>query len=235
MIDWHSHILPSMDDGSKDAAESVAMLEMLSSQGVSTVVATPHFYANDESVESFLERRGRSLDVLKPLLTDEHPSIVSGAEVKYYQGISRMSGLPDLRVEGSEVLLLEMPFGLWTEYMIRELSELSSMSGVTVVLAHVERYLKFQKTKDLDRIFENGILAQANATFFTSFVSRHKALSLLKKGAIQFVGSDGHNTESRPPLIKKAFDVISKKFGDDYIGQMNEYGYSVLCENYESI
>ena len=50
MIDWHSHVLPQMDDGSKSAEESLAMLKMQSEQGVDTVIATPHFYANDESL-----------------------------------------------------------------------------------------------------------------------------------------------------------------------------------------
>ena len=45
MIDWHSHILPEMDDGSRDTDESIAMLEALKHQGVDTVIATPHFHA----------------------------------------------------------------------------------------------------------------------------------------------------------------------------------------------
>jgi protein-tyrosine phosphatase len=46
MIDWHSHILPLMDDGSRSVDESVSMLNLMSDQGVSHVIATPHFYAN---------------------------------------------------------------------------------------------------------------------------------------------------------------------------------------------
>ena len=51
MIDFHTHILPLMDDGSKSIEESIKMLKMLSAQGVKRIVATPHFYANDESVD----------------------------------------------------------------------------------------------------------------------------------------------------------------------------------------
>ena len=46
MIDWHSHILPAMDDGSHDETESLAMLSSMADQGVDTVIATPHFLAN---------------------------------------------------------------------------------------------------------------------------------------------------------------------------------------------
>ena len=69
---------------------------------------------------------------------------------------------------------------------------------------------------------------QVNANFFTTLFSRHKALSLLKEGKIQFIGSDCHNTNTRPPQINKAFEIIQKKLGDDYISQINEYGYSKL-------
>ena len=128
MIDWHTHILPGMDDGSCDVAESIAMINMQMTQGVKTVIATPHFYANDEAVESFLERRKQTLEILKAKLPQDAPEIRLGAEVKYYQGISRMADLKALRIEGSKLLLLEMPMSSWTENMIRELLEMSSRS-----------------------------------------------------------------------------------------------------------
>ena len=228
MIDWHSHILPGMDDGIHDAAESISMIKMQVSQGVGTVIATPHFYANDETVDSFLDRRGKSLELLRAESTDELPEILLGAEVKYYQGISRMADLDALRIEGSRLLLLEMPVSSWTEYMIRELVEMSGRNSIRIVLAHVERYLSLQKKNVWERILDSGILIQANAAFFTSLASRRKALSLLKEGNIHFIGSDCHNMTSRPPQIGRAFDLIRKKLGEDYLSQMNEYGHSLL-------
>lgn len=229
MIDWHSHILPAMDDGSRDTAESISLLNMQVSQGISTVIATPHFYANDETVDSFLERRKQALELLKSELPEGAPEIRLGAEVKYYQGISRMADLKDLRIEGSKLLLLEMPMSHWTEYMVRELIELSGKSSIKIVLAHVERYFHLQKQAVWDRLFENGILAQVNASFFHSFATKRKAIALLQEGSIQLIGSDCHGVTSRPPQIDKAFEVIRKKLGDEYLNQMNEYGYSLLA------
>lgn len=230
MIDWHSHILPGMDDGSRDTAESILMINMQTAQGVGTVIATPHFYANDETVNSFLERRKKSFEQLKAELPEGSPEILLGAEVRYYQGINRMADLKALRIEGTKLLLLEMPMSSWTEYMVRELIEMSSRSSIKVVLAHIERYLGLQKQSVWNRIFESGILTQVNASLFTSFASRRKALSLLKEGNIHFVGSDCHNMKTRPPRIGKAFEVIEKKLGENYIKQMNEYGYSLLVK-----
>lgn len=229
MIDWHNHILPGMDDGSKDAAESIAMLEMQSAQGVGTVIATPHFYANDETVASFLQRRAQALNTLKEQLPAQAPKILLGAEVRYYQGISHLEGLKELAIEGSKLLLLEMPMAVWTESVVRELVELSGKSSVRIVLAHVDRYLKLQKQSVWDRILESGILMQVNASFFTALTSKRKAIALLEEGMVQFVGSDCHNLTTRPPMMGKALDVIRKKLGEDYVDQMNEYGYSLFA------
>ena len=176
-----------------------------------------------------LERRKQALELLKSELPEGAPEIRLGAEVKYYQGISRMADLKDLRIEGSKLLLLEMPMSHWTEYMVRELIELSGKSSIKIVLAHVERYFHLQKQAVWDRLFENGILAQVNASFFHSFATKRKAIALLQEGSIQLIGSDCHGVTSRPPQIDKAFEVIRKKLGDEYLNQMNEYGYSLLA------
>ena len=228
MIDWHNHVLPAMDDGSRDVAESITMLGMHASQGVSTVIATPHFYANDESVESFLTRRAQSYETLQNQLSPDAPAILLGAEVKYYQGISRLADLKKLRIEGSRLLLLEMPMNTWTESMIRELVDMSGKNGIHIVLAHIERYLNLQSRDVWDRLRDSGILMQSNASFFTGFATKRRAMSLLREGHIHFLGSDCHNLTSRPPQIGKAFEVIRKKLGVDYIGLMTEFGYSAL-------
>ena len=233
MIDWHNHVLPQMDDGSHSVAESIAMLRAQAEQGVTTVIATPHFYANDESVATFLERRNRSAQTLREQLEgDPLPTLRLGAEVRYYPGISRMEGLSSLCIEGSNLLLLEMPMGRWTESMVRELIEMSGRNGMFLVLAHIDRYWTLQSKTVWNRLLDNGILMQTNASFFTAFTTRRKALSLLTEGYVHLLGSDCHNMTSRPPHIGRAFDVIQQRLGHDYICQMNEYGYSLFDMNH---
>lgn len=228
MIDWHSHILPGIDDGSKNLAESLALLNAQKAQGIKTVVATPHFYANDEEVDVFLQRRNEANELMQKELPMNYPEIKLGAEVRYYPGISRLEGIKKLRIDGSKLLLLEMPLSTWTEYMVRELIEMAGRSSIRIAFAHFERYLRLQKLDTWERIYESGILLQANSSFFTSFSTKRKAISLLKNGNIQFIGSDCHDMKFRPPKIGEAFKIIQKRLGDDYLTQMNEYGYSML-------
>ena len=228
MVDFHSHILPGIDDGSRNVEESVELLKMLSEQGVHTVVATPHFLAGRESVDEFLIRRQTAYETLRAQLPAGMPKIVLGAEVKYYSGISRMEGLNKLCAGNGNFLLLEMPMSQWTEYTIQELLELSNSRGITLVLAHIERYMSFQNSNVFDRLINSGVLMQVNATFFTSFFTRRRALMMLRKNRIHFLGSDCHRVLTRPPYIGDAIEIIEKKMGKEFIALMTEYASSVL-------
>jgi protein-tyrosine phosphatase len=217
-----------VDDGSASMEESLRMLAELSRQGVDTVIATPHFYANDESVADFLERRDNAHTALCHAAKESGVRILKGAEVRYYPGISRMAELEALRPEGTRLLLLEMPMSTWTEYTVKEIIELSSSKNTRVILAHVERYLKLQKPSVWERLYENGVLMQVNASFFTGFTKR-KALKLLRDGGIHFIGSDCHNMSTRPPRLGATFELIRSKFGNDFLDQIDEYGKSALA------
>ena len=89
MIDLHSHILPGMDDGSQSPEETAALLGMLQKQGVTTLAATPHFYAR-ETPESFLQRRE---EAAAHLPCTESPAILLGAEVAYFAGMGSSEAL----------------------------------------------------------------------------------------------------------------------------------------------
>ena len=95
------------------------MLSKLSDQGIDIVVATPHFLPSRESVEEFVSRRNNSFDKLKTNLSADSPRILLGAEVAYYEGISKLDNLPCLFVENSRLLLLEMPMCKWSETAIK--------------------------------------------------------------------------------------------------------------------
>ena len=223
MIDFHSHILPGMDDGSKNTKESLAMLELLREQGVKSVVATPHFYANYESVSEFIERREFSYNRLKESLKQDFPKIILGAEVRYYEGISNLDNISELCIGESSLLLMEMPSIRWTEYTLNELYSISSRCRITPVLAHIERYIDYQSPEVFDNLLASDVLMQVNASFITAFFTSHKALKWLKKGKVHFIGSDCHNLTTRPPEILKAYDVIGKKLGKNFRDSFIDY------------
>ncbi len=228
MIDFHSHILPSIDDGSKDVDESVRMLRESFRQGVTEIIATPHFYAEENSPKTFLKRRARAYEELKPHLSDDMPRVFLGAEVKYFEGISRSDDVGLLKTEGTDLLLVEMPFMKWNDRVVNDVIELSYGSA-TIILAHVERYFQFGAEKYLPDMVRSGMLVQVNAGSFIGGMFRtRKVMNMLKNGKVDLLGSDCHNMSTRPPNILSARKEISKKIGNNMLDKLDEKGYYIL-------
>lgn len=217
MVDFHCHCLPGIDDGSRSIEESITILEMLSGQGINSVVATPHFIANNETVDVFLERRQKSYESLSEKLLDNLPYIRLGAEVEFYEGISNLTGLNKLCIEGTNIILLEMPNVKWTQGVINELYRIVSLGNIQIMLAHIERCLFLQDWEVVDYLLRNDVIMQSNASNFIHFLTKRKACKYLKDNIIHVLGSDSHNITSRPPRIKEALDVIGKKLGNDAV------------------
>ena len=63
-FDIHSHILPNVDDGAKTIEDSLELLKLLKEQGVTAVLATPHFYPQDDNLSEFIEKCAKAFDSL---------------------------------------------------------------------------------------------------------------------------------------------------------------------------
>ena len=87
MFDFHTHILPGIDDGSRSVVESLAMLNELTRQEQAGIAATPHFYANRSSPEP------SDGSAWKPILPAAGLPNPSGCEVQYFEGIHRLQEL----------------------------------------------------------------------------------------------------------------------------------------------
>lgn len=228
MIDLHSHILPGIDDGSPDLETTQRLLHTLSAQGVEAVVATPHFYANRDLPENFLQRRAAALDTVSSL-GDGYPQIIPGAEVSYFSGISHSDVMEKFQLGASGLLLVEMPFCPWTKGIVQDVCNLSQNIGLTPVLAHVNRYRhRKQLPRYMDMLLENGALFQCNAEVFLSRWAQRWALKLLASGRIHFLGSDTHNLTTRPPNLQQAAQVITEKLGTDALDKITSFTKDIL-------
>lgn len=200
MVDFHTHILPGLDDGSKNLTQSIQMLRMEKEQGIGAVVLTPHYYSTQQSPEAFLSRRQRAWERLTGELEEGMPKLLLGAEVQYFDTMENLQNLNWFCIRGTRLLLLEMPFDHWEQRVVRTVQEIQEAGEIQVVLAHVERYLRYhQNPKSLDILRRSGVLMQVNASFFDGWLRRKKALSMLRKGEFQLIGSDCHNLSTRKP------------------------------------
>lgn len=204
LVDLHSHFLPGIDDGSKSADMSYEMLNHPSC--ASYVVATPHFYG-DISVEAFLKKRREAFESIEK--TDK--KVTFGAEVYYYPTIGRSESLREFCIGGTTLVLIEMPFDRWSTNEIDSLISIHDNLSLSPVLAHVERYARYQKKGTIEYLAENGVRIQANTEYFIEDFK--EAYKMLSSGLISFLGSDMHNTGSRKPNFDEAVSLIVEKKG----------------------
>lgn len=238
VIDFHSHVLPGIDDGSASVEESIAMLRMESEQGISRVVATPHFYAQYNTPERFLEQR----DLAEARLREEMaqhgglPELLVGAEVYFFRGMSDSQFLPQLTIRGKHCILIEMPPAPWTDSVFQELESIWKKQRIVPIVAHVDRYISPFKTYDIPRkLAELPVLVQANADFFLKRATAGMALKMLKADRIQLLGSDCHNVSSRKPDLLAAVQKIEQRLGKDVLAGIRGYECAVLEEEVVSL
>lgn len=240
-IDVHSHILPAMDDGSRNVEISLKMLEMSAAQGVELICATPHFYASRNRVDEFLSRREASYESLQKALSErnaekyiedsqefakeywgQYPKILLGAEVAFFQGISRAERITDLCLQGTNLLLLEMPFSAWNDSVLQEVADLMSKRGLRVIIAHLERFLKLPGNKPyVKKLLNLPVLVQINAESLTDWKSRRMVLKLYRTGQAQLLGSDCHGVNHRVPNLDEGRRVLKSKLGSEFLENLD--------------
>lgn len=226
IIDFHSHVLPGIDDGSHSLEESIAMLRMEAEQGVSHVIATPHFYPRHDTPEDFLRKRREVEDLLREEMKkhSDLPALSVGAEVYYFPGISNSEAMAELTIDHKRCILIEMPTPPWTDAMYRELEGLYTKQGLIPIVAHVDRYIgRFRTFGISQRLAELPVLVQANAEFFLQKSTSSTAFRMLKRNGIHLLGSDCHNLDSRKPNLRAALELIERRMGSAPLAAIREF------------
>lgn len=204
------------------------MLAMTRDQGVDIVVATPHFYPDRDRIDAFLERRAAAYE--KVIGTGAPmPRIFLGAEVAFFSGISRASGIDRVCLAGTNILLLEMPFRAWKDEDIEEVESLIKRRGFRIVLAHLERFLMYRENKGfIYDLMDMDTIVQVNSGSLLKWQRRGPALKLLKYKGIGLLGSDCHRSDVRVQNLGEGRAVLRKKLGDGFMDEMDRLGADLL-------
>jgi protein-tyrosine phosphatase len=197
IVDFHTHILPGVDDGSENIGMSQ---KMLGACGADVCVATPHFYGYKHGLNSFLLKRKRAWESIMDSI-DERPKLVLGAEVAYFPGISRAKGLDALCIEGTRLIMLELPYAPWEKTVFDEVSALSQRYDI--ILAHLERFMDFRKNIPwIGRFQELPVHIQINALSLRTYIRKRLIKRYITKEYV--LGSDMHDSSDRGPNLLEA-------------------------------
>lgn len=229
--DFHTHILPGIDDGSQSPKDSIRMIEKECADGVNTILLTPHFYPQHMYPTSFLECRQQAMERLSCTLPTDMvtPQFILGAEVLFCPGMSQWEELDMLTLGKSQYILIEMPFNKWSDSAFTELKQIRNERGLTPILAHIERYLpSFGTKRFINRLSALPVLLQSNCEFLTDKHTQRIALTLIKEKKIHLIGSDCHSSTWRAPIIAQAREVLMNNLDKQILAFLKNTENSVI-------
>lgn len=215
LFDIHSHILPAVDDGAEDLIESLHLLEMMQSQGITDCIATPHFYPHEDNLEDFLQTTKAAFKRLRKIANERNlPNIYLGCEMLYYEGIGKSRSLAELCLNGSNILLLELTDACIDDTLFEDLKALKNELFITPVIAHIERYCGAKNyRKFLSFIKQEHIPAQINAASVLMPEYNRVIKKLINSEIAYVLGTDSHSVKERPPRMAEALHEIGIKYG----------------------
>lgn len=232
-VDFHSHILPGIDDGSANKQQSYEMLQEEARYKTKIVVATPHFYPGQSSIAAFIKTRQLAHEQLKQYIQKNNemtlPTIRLGAEVLLGTETAYLDDLRALAIEKTNYILIEMPYDNWDEWVYESIERIYSVQKLIPVIAHVERYIPMQKdTNQIYRLMSMPkVLGQMNTRSLLDRKRHNLCYRLIKNHMVHVLGSDAHKERH---LIEgeKAYQKLIKKLGQSTIGQLEEQAGNVL-------
>jgi protein-tyrosine phosphatase len=216
VIDIHCHILPGIDDGAESLEISVAMAEMAIEEGITHVIATPHASPNHAFLPDLISQRRdelqRRFDGRLILATgcDFHLSFENLQEIR--RDAARFT------LNQKNYLLVEFADFSIPAALDRSLHELK-LAGIHPIVTHPERNPLIRAQPD--RLFNwlrQGCYVQVTAQSLLGGFGKSAQLAArdwLNAGAVHFLASDAHNTNSRPLRLKEAFEELARKRGEE--------------------
>lgn len=215
MIDIHTHILPNVDDGSKDLETSILMIEREIEQGVTDIVLTPHVQSTVTKANT--AKRKRQFEVLKEEVSKRglHVNLHLGAEIMYHSHID--TNYEKYKFGKNNYVLIE--FSTKAETPIEDICYDVMAMGYQVIVAHVERY-NYLKIEDIKKIKQTGALIQTNASAILNvdkLANKKTVKKLIKENLIDIIATDTHNMDKRPPNLLEARKVLKKHYDEDVL------------------
>jgi protein-tyrosine phosphatase len=220
-VDLHTHVLPAVDDGARDAAEALAMLRIAVADGTGVIVATPHGRACDRAcVERAVEQLrelARSAELPVRLLGGSEQRLTLDLPDRLRAGeVATLAGSSWVLVE----LALESAWPPWFEQAIYALQ----LAGGWPILAHAERYPAVQRAPPLlVDATRAGVLIQINAGSLLGEAGRRAqraAEQLLRLRLAHVIASDAHAADHRPPRLAAAFERVTQLCGAEYAAEI---------------
>ncbi len=222
-IDIHSHILPSVDDGADSEQVTKAMLQTAFEEGITTIVATPHFVGGlcKNRKDEIYNKYEKVYKWWKSISPDN--ILCLGNELFYGENlIENLDKGYALTMNGTNYILVEFP--VYADYpYIRRAVQTLMYAGYVPIIAHIERYQGLRKKNKVQELVEIGCFMQSNTSAILGrygLKTKMFLLNLLKSSLLHFVATDAHSEIERSPQMKECALFLQKKLGQEMMEEI---------------
>jgi len=218
MIDFHNHVLPNLDDGSKSMEQTLSMLKTASEQGITDIICTVHYqHPKMDGIEISYDIVQNAIKQVQKEINGIDIRLFPGSEVFYLPNLMEIKSNPITVFGHGKYMLIEFQTHQLPLNYDQELFKLT-LSGTTPIIAHPERYKPIQNNIDIvEKMINSGCLVQIDAgSLIGQFGKNCKKISemMLKRNMVHFIGSDAHNNTSRNFCLKDAKIICQKLIGN---------------------
>lgn len=202
LTDWHSHILPGVDDGVENIEDSLSILAEYERMGIESVWLTPHIMEDVPNSPRALKARFAQLSERYDGPVKLHLAAENMIDRLFIDRLESGDLLP-IGSKGNMLLVETSYFN--APYNLNKTLEKIKSKGFHPLLAHPERYNYMESISDYEQLKKLGVLFQLNMLSLTGFygkIAKDKAHRLLKMGMYDAVGSDIHRPEQLSEMNK---------------------------------
>jgi len=224
-VDIHCHCLPGLDDGPATMSEAIALCKALAADGITTAIATPHQLGRFDGCYDGPEIRQVVADLNQVLKKQKIPlTVVPGAEVRVDERIPQLLQSDHILTlaDMDKYILLELPLETFID-LGPLLADLHTV-GVKTVISHPERnaFLEREPGQVLKWAQYSPCLQITAASLVGDFGSsaQRAAWQFLNMSLPTLVATDAHSTDSKPPRMAKAFELITHRWGKLVAGNL---------------
>jgi protein-tyrosine phosphatase len=210
LIDLHCHLLPGIDDGARDLADSIGMARQAEEDGIVAVCATPHI-RHDHDVR--IEEVADLVAALQARLDEEGIGVrvLQGGEVAE-TAVANLAEeeLGRVSLGAGRWILLEPAPGPLGETLMQRVAELHER-GHRCLIAHPERHLSADMFERMAALVAEGCLIQATADFFLREQMEDGMVAMAAAGLVHVLGSDSHRSDlGRPLRLRPALERLRR-------------------------
>ena len=233
MIDFHSHILPNLDDGSRSIEETFNLIKEAKKAGFEKIIFTPHYI--EKYYETDVKERTVWQEAISKNLKDSEIKTYLASEIYMSDNIIKLleEGKAST-INNSSYVLFELPMNEEPMNLYDAIYAMQQYKLVPI-LAHPERYSFVQKEPELIyELIQKGVLMQSNYGSINGLYgkkAKYIVQRMLENNLVHFLGTDVHREKTLYEKVPEILEQIRNIIGEEKLKEITKTNAQLVLNN----